>query len=657
MELPAESLIQQFLGRDLQDREQLNDGKVKGDGRGDLPSANKQALMKKLTKDQNAASQADNYDHAVASDSFTKLQEKLAPNVNERIADQKVTSMKASEASANEVEEEILSVTSIPAKLPLGVVPNAFERMRPSRIPMQTATITIGNKTMTSTIGTSASKHCVNTETPKRRIKIYPPGVIPASQPFIASLKAFSAPGTQMTSGKSDEDTGDERDDDEHENVSLTDGDPVDELASSEAQSHKVHSSIESLDARGQISDSEDDYLDDVDKKLKEESRVAQLIKDAEESTALASEDNVKRANYIIKGGGRKDLTTTLVQTIDVSTEDICKSYELLEDSMEDSLGNAFNNEVIGTSQTETAEERLSLAVSKFDFARMRIIGQFNLGFIIALRPRDSSSSSSDDVFIIDQHASDEKYNFERLQATTMVQNQRLVQPQHLLLTAIEEEVIIDNEAALVKNGFTVSIDTSGAAPVGQRCSLLSLPMSREVTFSIDDLEELIVLLAESPTSDLVSMSKSSFATLSPSKSVPRPTKVRKMFAMRACRSSVMIGKTLSGRQMDDLVRHMGEIDKPWNCPHGRPTMRHLAGLGEWKGWKEGDGVGVPDEDVTMMERAMSHVKGVRWHEWMESRIGDDEELTGETDTTDDENDDDTLEIGNDEGEGKEEEE
>lgn len=24
-----------------------------------------------------------------------------------------------------------------------------------------------------------------------------------------------------------------------------------------------------------------------------------------------------------------------------------------------------------------------------------------------------------------------------------------------------------------------------------------------------------------------------------------------------------------------------GEIDQPWNCPHGRPTMRHLADLAQ----------------------------------------------------------------------------
>ena len=54
-----------------------------------------------------------------------------------------------------------------------------------------------------------------------------------------------------------------------------------------------------------------------------------------------------------------------------------------------------------------------------------------------------------------------------------------------------------------------------------------------------------------------------------------------------------MIGKTLTHTQMGKVVRHLGELDKPWNCPHGRPTMRHLFKLGAWDevAWKEGDGI------------------------------------------------------------------
>jgi DNA mismatch repair ATPase MutL len=50
---------------------------------------------------------------------------------------------------------------------------------------------------------------------------------------------------------------------------------------------------------------------------------------------------------------------------------------------------------------------------------RGQIIGQFNLGFIIAKLDQD--------VFIIDQHASDEKYNYETLQQTTVINTQPLL--------------------------------------------------------------------------------------------------------------------------------------------------------------------------------------------------------------------------------------
>lgn len=49
----------------------------------------------------------------------------------------------------------------------------------------------------------------------------------------------------------------------------------------------------------------------------------------------------------------------------------------------------------------------------------MRVVGQFNLGFMICLL--------GSDLFIMDQHACDEKYNFEVLQETTTIHQQPLV--------------------------------------------------------------------------------------------------------------------------------------------------------------------------------------------------------------------------------------
>jgi hypothetical protein len=40
-----------------------------------------------------------------------------------------------------------------------------------------------------------------------------------------------------------------------------------------------------------------------------------------------------------------------------------------------------------------------------------------------------------------------------------------------------------------------------------------------------------------------------------------------------------MIGTSLRHNDMKKIVSQLQTIDQPWNCPHGRPTMRHLADL------------------------------------------------------------------------------
>ena len=60
---------------------------------------------------------------------------------------------------------------------------------------------------------------------------------------------------------------------------------------------------------------------------------------------------------------------------------------------------------------------------------------------------------------------------------------------------------------------------------------------------------------------------------------VPVLPKLMSMFASRACRSSVMIGTALKMGEMTGIVRRLEGIEQPWNCPHGRPTLRHLVDL------------------------------------------------------------------------------
>uniref|UniRef100_A0A8D8EQT0 Mismatch repair endonuclease PMS2 n=1 Tax=Culex pipiens TaxID=7175 RepID=A0A8D8EQT0_CULPI len=206
----------------------------------------------------------------------------------------------------------------------------------------------------------------------------------------------------------------------------------------------------------------------------------------------------------------------------------------------------------INPNSNRAAEDELQMEITKEKFAKMEIIGQFNLGFIIARLDAD--------LFIIDQHATDEKYNFEDLQRNTVLQNQKLVVPQPLELTAVNEMILMDSLEIFEMNGFQFEVD-GGAEPT-KKIKLVAKPFSKNWEFGKEDIDELIFMLQDAVPN-----------------TVCRPSRVRSMFASRACRKSVMIGKALTVAEMRRLVTHMGQIEQPWNCPHGRPTMRHLVNL------------------------------------------------------------------------------
>ena len=51
------------------------------------------------------------------------------------------------------------------------------------------------------------------------------------------------------------------------------------------------------------------------------------------------------------------------------------------------------------------------------------------------------------------------------------------------------------------------------------------------------------------------------------------------MFVSRACRRAVMVGDDLNLAQMSKIICNMSTLKSPWNCPHGRPSIRHLGNL------------------------------------------------------------------------------
>ncbi|XP_020101043.1 DNA mismatch repair protein PMS1 isoform X4 [Ananas comosus] len=210
------------------------------------------------------------------------------------------------------------------------------------------------------------------------------------------------------------------------------------------------------------------------------------------------------------------------------------------------------------------ATNELERFFRKEDFGRMQVVGQFNLGFIIGKLDQD--------LFIVDQHAADEKYNFERLSRSTILNLQPLLQPIRLELSPEEEVVASMHIDVIRKNGFILVEDLQ--APPGHHFLLKAVPFSKNITFGTEDVRELISTLVDGQ-GDCAIISNYKMDTAD---SIC-PSRVRAMLASRACRTSVMIGDPLTKTEMQKILNNLTGLKSPWNCPHGRPTMRHLVDL------------------------------------------------------------------------------
>lgn len=155
------------------------------------------------------------------------------------------------------------------------------------------------------------------------------------------------------------------------------------------------------------------------------------------------------------------------------------------------------------------------------------------------------------------------------------------------------------------------------------------LSSTHHITLYSTDVDEMIFLFSDSPVSEVQQYNHETVPMRTDSTldmmytqgEMVRPSKVRQMFASRACRMSVMIGKSLNRPEMKrvwnnqqfqwsisyDLLLlsiagvqygkteiavggcgitcvyfHQWFIDNVvslQNCPHGRPTLRHLIDL------------------------------------------------------------------------------
>ena len=260
------------------------------------------------------------------------------------------------------------------------------------------------------------------------------------------------------------------------------------------------------------VVEEEDDIMDVNDGKENQtppQQRNSQEIDNGEQNLKLAFDIEKIRAKRIAREQQRLSL--------DASKEERASAdAELLK---EVSLHNQDN---------VAATNALIRRFDKSEFANVEIVGQFNLGFIIVVRDKT-------DLFIVDQHASDEIYNFERLQKTTLLNKQPLIQPQRLDLSPAEEQIASSNEKIFLMNGFGFcDVEDEGEAS-RQRLALTAVPFSKDTVFDASDVHELVSMLDEGAYA-VPARSQLSIGLNSASKSIVRPSKVRGMLAMRACR-------------------------------------------------------------------------------------------------------------------------
>lgn len=248
-----------------------------------------------------------------------------------------------------------------------------------------------------------------------------------------------------------------------------------------------------------------------------------------------------------------------------------------------------------------------SIRMSKSTFRNgMKVVGQFNLGFILAV-------CSQNQLWILDQHACDERTNFEHLCKKTIIHEQPLIKPLPLELSPAEEACVLDHMDIFRANGFRFVFDPE--APIRHRLSLNALPHSgavdgqKAVQFGPSDVSSLCSILMEGSSYDAgdggtgvdgsglygnnaVRRHASSVSRISQTQSetstsqkesadsiLARLPKAIAMFASRACRTSIMIGTALSQREMDTIVKKLAELDMPFTCAHGRPTMNHVGDI------------------------------------------------------------------------------
>ena len=202
--------------------------------------------------------------------------------------------------------------------------------------------------------------------------------------------------------------------------------------------------------------------------------------------------------------------------------------------------------------------------IEKEDFKKMNVIGQFNEGFII--------TELNNSLFIIDQHAADEKVNYEYLLNNLTITRQPTICPIKVEMFSIaEKNTIYAQKDLYAELGFNIHKEQNDIY-------ITSFPSIYSYKFKYEDFVNIVRKLQEKNYKIIEGEFKNNDLV----KKLFLSDSVLKYIATKACRMSIMIGVTLDKVRMEKILSDMSKILSPWNCPHGRPTMRLLNKLDDF---------------------------------------------------------------------------
>ena len=190
----------------------------------------------------------------------------------------------------------------------------------------------------------------------------------------------------------------------------------------------------------------------------------------------------------------------------------------------------------------------------------MRVLGQYRDTYLVA--------ATDDGLVLVDQHAADERVNYERLRETFEgdATAQALAEPVTLEVTAGEAEAFPAYREALATLGFhaerTDDASETGDAPgtSAREVTVTTVPAVFGETLDPDDVRDVL--------SGFVASDDDGAATVD--------ALADAFVADLACYPSVTANTSLTEGSVVELLEALDDCENPFACPHGRPTVVRL---------------------------------------------------------------------------------